>query len=339
MAVSRLAPPASWQDPDTHFLKILESEWYQVLVTLQDCFTRATVGFWADRGVRAGHLPVTTGSISSPMGLGSDSHPVSVDMFGQRTYLADSMQFGLEYLCRLNEKGAYYLMPSFRGESSDATHLCQFFHSEAEVPGNLDDVIVLVEDYVRHLAGRFRAECSDEVALAAGSLSHLDRLADPRPFHRITFDEAVEMLGSDTQFVSTDADLGWRTLTRAGERRVMDLTGEFTWVTHFDELSVPFYQATDGAGRALNADLLFGPGEVVGSGERHVDGSATAAALERHNVSPAEYGWYLSMKDVAPRATSGFGLGVERFMMWLTQHDDIRDFQILVRENGRTIHP
>ncbi len=65
------------------------------------------------------HLPITTGSISSPMGLGSDSIPVKIQLGGRDTYLADSMQFALEYGCRFFENGVWYIMPSFRGESED----------------------------------------------------------------------------------------------------------------------------------------------------------------------------------------------------------------------------
>lgn len=273
------------------------------------------------------------------MGLGSDSLPVSVSIFGQQTYLADSMQFGLEYLCRINPDGAYYLMPSFRGESSDGTHLCQFFHSEAEIPGDLDDVVELVEAYVRHLVARFRDELGDQITATAGDLAHLDRLLDPRPFERIEFDEAASLLGNDPAYVASDPTLSWRSLTRAGEQRLIDLRGEFIWLTHFDGLAVPFYQAVDEQGRALNGDLLFGPGEVVGAGERNIDGVTTRDALQRHGVRAEDYEWYVTMKDVAPLRTAGFGLGVERFFMWLMRHDDIRDFQLFVRENGVTILP
>ena len=69
--------------------------------------------FYEEKGIITMHLPVTTGSISSPMGRGSDSLPVKVNLEGIDTYLADSMQFLLEYGCRLNEKGVYYVMPSF----------------------------------------------------------------------------------------------------------------------------------------------------------------------------------------------------------------------------------
>jgi hypothetical protein len=87
-APGRVSPPGSWRDPKSHWLKALDSEWYRALITLQDGFARSTMGFWQERGVRFGALPLTTGSVSSPMGLGSDSLPVSVDMFGVATYLA-----------------------------------------------------------------------------------------------------------------------------------------------------------------------------------------------------------------------------------------------------------
>ncbi|MEW2514684.1 asparagine synthetase A [Streptomyces sp. NPDC046870] len=337
-SATELAPPGSWRDPDTHYLRALGSEWYARLLDLQDTLTSATVGFWTERRVRFGHLPVTTGSVSSPMGLGSDSQPVRVDMFGVPTYLADSMQFGLEYLCRLSEAGAYYLMPSFRGEDPDETHLCQFFHSEAEIPGGLDEVIEVVEAYLRHVVAELAERHAPVIRAAAGGLGHVEALLErSTALTRMTFDEAVADLGADPRHVRQEQ--GWRTLTRAGEQELMRRHGEFLWVTHFDALSVPFYQRRDAQGRALNGDLLFGPGEVVGAGERHIDGPEVLAALETHRVDPAEYEWYVRMKSAHPLRTAGFGMGVERFLMWLLGRADIRDFALMPRANGRTILP
>ena len=339
MKLGRTLPPRSWVEPDTHFITAMASDWYRGLVQLQDAFTQATVMFWSKRRVCHGHVPVTTGSISSPMGLGSDSKPVQVDLFGVPTYLADSMQFSLEYLCRLNAEGAYYLMPSFRGEANDSTHLCQFLHSEAEIHGGLEDVLAVVEDYLRHVIGHLLSKQEDLIRAMAGDVSHLKQvLARESAFERLTFDEAVALLGDDDS--RSDEFNRYRTLTRNDERRLMEQVGQFIWVTHWDHLAVPFYQGFAHNGRsALNADLLFGPGEVVGAGERHTSGDQVRAALKMHDVSEKGYEWYVDMKDLEPMATSGFGLGVERFMMWLLRHDDIRDFQLLPRENGRNIVP
>jgi aspartyl/asparaginyl-tRNA synthetase len=333
-----LTPPGSWRRPDTHFLTVMGSPWYAALLSLQDTITSATVAFWAERGLHFGHLPVTTGSVSSPMGLGSDSLPVEVDLFGARTFLADSMQFSLEYLCRLADRGTYYLMPSFRGEAPDATHLCQFFHSEAELPGTLDDVMTVVEEYLRRLVAALADRHAQTIRSAAGTLDHVTALLeDPRAFRRLTFAEAAQELGDDPRFIVHED--GWRNLTRAGERRLMEIHGDFVWITHWDALAVPFYQRQDALGRALNADLLFGPGEVVGAGERHVGGPEVVEALRQHAVPVADYDWYVRMKTEAPMRTAGFGMGVERFLMWLLRQDDIRDLELLPRVNGRTILP
>ena len=187
------------------------------------------------------------------------STPVKIELEGVPTYLADSMQFLLEYGCRMHEAGTYYVMPSFRGEAPDPTHLCQFYHSEAEVAGGLDDVMATVEDYVRHLARDFLDEMEDVIAEVAGGTDHLRRVLELRgPFPRITFADAVAELGDGPDVVQQSAP-GIRSLTRAAERQLMDRFGEFVWVTHFDHLSVPFYQAFEPGDPSVAraGDLLF----------------------------------------------------------------------------------
>ncbi|GGN29513.1 hypothetical protein GCM10011609_86700 [Lentzea pudingi] len=330
---------ANWRPSPSRFLDILDDPFFRSVVVLQDVLTRVTTAFWAEQQVRAIHLPITTGSVSSPMGLGSDSLPVRVEMFGEPTYLADSMQFMLEYGCRLAPAGTWYLMPSFRGEDSDETHLNQFFHSEAELPGGLNEIIVAVEGYARRLAEEVLASCADDVIAASGSTAHIEQMASLTEFPRITFDEAVAHLGRRPAMVVDHG--GWRTLTREGEQRLMEEISPILWVTHYDHLSVPFYQAYGDAAQrtALNADLLFGPGEVVGCGERHVDGEQTRAALVHHQVPEQDYEWYVRMKDAKPMRTAGFGLGVERWLMWVLGQKDIRELQIAPRLNGLTVAP
>jgi aspartyl/asparaginyl-tRNA synthetase len=74
-------------------------------------------------------------------------------------------------------------------------------------------------------------------------------------------------------------------------------------------------------------------------GQRHATGDAVLKALNEHDVSPDGYSWYTQMKNHKPLLTSGFGLGVERFFMWLTGATDIRDCEILVRRYGKNIAP
>ncbi|MEU1018638.1 amino acid--tRNA ligase-related protein [Streptomyces sp. NPDC005900] len=335
-----LSAPGTWRDPDSHFEIAMTHPWYRMLLQLTDVMQRATAEFWAQRNVRAAYLPVTTGSISSPMGLGSDSSPVRIELEGVPTYLADSMQFLLEYGCRMWEEGCYYVMPSFRGEAPDSTHLCQFYHSEAELPGDVDAVMETVEAYVRHLAGAFLKEMGPTIAEVAGDTAHIERMLSLGAFPRVSFSDAVALLGDSPEYVTELAE-GARGLTRKAERALMDKYGEFVWVTQFDHLSVPFYQAFEPGdpSRARNGDLLFGVGETVGCGERHTTAEEAREALAMHMVPEEDYAWYLRMRELRPMKTSGFGLGVERFFLWLLKHDEIRDLQMLHRVNGRQINP
>ncbi|MDG4765247.1 asparaginase [Solwaraspora sp. WMMD406] len=315
------------------FIEILDDPWYRCLVRLQSLVTAETASFWQHNGVHALHLPITTSSVSSPMGLGSDSLPVRVDLFGVPTFLADSMQFMLEYGCRLTERGCYYLMPSFRGELADETHLNQFFHSEAEIPGGLDDTVRVADEYLRHLTASVLASLADEVSAVAGGVTHLEHLL-ATPTARLTFAEAADLLsGEPDAVVSTQH---YRTLTRAGERHLIERLGPAVWVTHYDPLAVPFYQRCDPAtGQACNADLLLGPGEVIGAGERHTSAADVRAALRRHAVAADDYTWYVEMKAHRPLRTSGFGMGVERYLMWVLKCPDIRRLQLVERYNGQ----
>ncbi|MFI6764193.1 amino acid--tRNA ligase-related protein [Streptomyces sp. NPDC050355] len=325
--------------PEKHYLTVLDNPWYRNLAILQDIFTHSTTEFWTRRGTRNLHLPVTTGSISSPMGRGSDSSPVQVELEGVPTYLADSMQFMLEFGCRLAPGGSYYVMPSFRGEPADQTHLCQFFHSEAEIAGGLDDVIEVVEAYLRHLAKSFLAHGRRVVTEMAGTVEHLEILAGSDSMPRVPFEEAVELLKDRPSTVNAP-EPECRSLTRQGERALMEKFGGYVWLTHPDHLSVPFYQAfAEDPAKALSADLLFGIGETVGAGERHTDVADLRRALALHEVPEEAYEWYVNMNEQHPMRTSGFGLGVERFLLWATQHDDIRDLALLLRFNGSDILP
>lgn len=338
----------SWQDTSSHFLRVLESPWYKLVADLQHYVTILTQDFFETQHIKTLHLPITTGSISSPMGLGSDSLPVEIELFGVKTYLADSMQFMLEYGCRLFTTGAYYLMPSFRGEDADVRHLCQFYHSEAEIPGELQDAIELVNDYIRFLAAGILQYCREDIIKIVGDVKHIEIIANQKIIPQITFDEALVLLNKYALENNISVDKLYyelkknvRTLTHMGEKALIHLHGGIVWISHYDHASVPFYQAylETNPTKALNADLLFGIGEIAGAGERHVNVPNLIHSLKEHEILPEEYDWYIQMKEHYPMKTAGFGMGVERFLLWILNHDDIRDCQLLPRFNGINILP
>lgn len=341
-----IRPKQFWKDLDTHYLNAIGDEWYKIITILEHFISSETFKFYEKRGIKTLHLPITTGCISSPMGLGSDSSPVKVNLCGIDTYLADSMQFMLEYGCRIFEEGCFYVMPSFRGENADKRHLCQFYHSEAEIIGEIDDVIQLVEDYIKYLGKKLMEKCGDLIYSVAGTLNHIENVVNWKGgFDRITMDEAVALL--DTEQKRTGelyykvAPEGFKTLTSLGEQKLIEHFNGIVWLTNFKHLSLPFYQAflDEDHRYAKNADLLFGIGEVVGLGQRHKNYTEVKEALDMHEVPEEEYKWYIEMKKRYPLQTSGFGMGIERFILWLLQHDDIRDCQILPRFNGESCMP
>lgn len=337
--------PNLWKSEKDFYLNVLVNPWYKLLVKLENLVSMETMKFYEEKGIITMHLPVTTGSILSPMGRGSDSLPVKVNLEGIDTYLADSMQFLLEYGCRLNEKGVYYVMPSFRGEKADERHLCQFYHSEAEIPGNLEDVINLVEEYVKYLSKKILENFKEELEKAIGDVSHIEKIANYKGnFPRITFNQAEQALKEkfgDNLNDYIEYNDGWRNITRKAEQELIKIYDGIVWITNYDILAVPFYQKFDNdlAGTTKNADLLFGIGETVGCGERHQNDMDLLKSMKLHEVDKEEYEWYIKLKEKYPLQTAGFGMGIERYLMWVLKASDIRNMQICLRFNGKNILP
>ncbi|KAL8942744.1 MAG: hypothetical protein Q9216_001492 [Gyalolechia sp. 2 TL-2023] len=354
-----LTPPGSWSRAESHSMEAVQSAWYTTMLTVQDSFYHASIDFFHRLlGYTYALVPQTTDSISSPMGLGSDSQPVRISLHGQDTFLADSMQFTLEYALRLKEglKGTYYVGCSFRGEDHDQTHLNQFHHIECELLGDLNDGIDVAEAYIMNLASVLLESHGDLIEETAGNTKHITDLLElynsgGRKLPRITLDQALGMAeiqstsGAWEYAVADDPSRG-RVLTRIGERTLITIFGGAVWLMEMDHLSVPFYQAFvpgKQQSKALCADLLIGPGEVLGLGQRHVDVQSVKDALKMHEVSEDNYRWYMDIRDEAkggkPLLTTGWGMGMERFLCWLMGHDDVRDMAIIPRLKGLRFQP
>ena len=142
-------------------------------------------------------LFMLTSSVSSPMGPGSNSEAVSIQFGNLETFLVDSSQFGFEPILMNNFNLLYCYLPSMRGENPDKRHLNQFFHCEAEMQGNLTDVIQLVEKFIKSISQQmynvpFLIQClsnSPECSKLA-----IERLISIKSFKKIDFNSAVKIL-------------------------------------------------------------------------------------------------------------------------------------------------
>ncbi|WP_309244882.1 asparagine synthetase A [Bacillus sp. WMMC1349] len=320
--------------------KVLESKWYENMFKIYSDIIKYSNQFYDQRNFSIAALPITTTSISSPMGLGSDSLPVKINLLGQETYLADSMQFLLEYTLRFNQNGVYYIMPSFRGEDSDERHLSQFYHSEVEIKGGLDDIIRLAEEYIQYITSFIiEKDYYHSLNVPVDHFNDIKRIIYLGHFPRIHFKDAIDLLKNEYPAGIEIRD-GLKTINSEGEQHLIKKYNGVVWLTHLEHKSVPFYQQYDPDDQkyALAADLLIGMGETLGCGER-ADYHSVQKSLMDHQVSPDHYEWYINMKKQYPLQTSGFGMGIERYIAWLTGNYDIRNIPVVYRDKDVKIEP
>lgn len=247
-----------------------------------------------------------------------------VDFFGEKAYLSQSAQLYLEVLVFSLEK-VWALTPSFRAERSRTRrHLYEYWHFEAEAAWmGFEDMMKVVEDTVAHVVRRVLEENGEELSILGRDVGALEKaLATPYP--RITYDEALEILKRKGMSVRWGDDLG------ADEERVLTECFETPFfITHFPKQVKSFYMKVDRSRPdvVLGFDLLApeGYGEVVGGSEREDDYERLLGRILEEGLNPREYSWYLDLRRYGSVPHSGYGLGVERLVMWIAGLEHIRD--------------
>lgn len=343
--------------PVTYVADLTHHRYFDALISLRHFIQAISHHYFShERSAKNVDLFMLTPSVSSPMGPGSDSEPIVIEFGGFTTNLVDSSQFGFEPLLLQTPGMVYCYLPSMRGETPDARHLNQFYHCEAELVGTLEDAMDVAEGYVRRLCEMVSAVrplvdvMSDD---AAATRQALAATAAVSRFPRITFDEAVDMLLADpTTAEHVRVTPHGRDITAAGELALAQKLGHETpfWITHYDRDRVPFYQkpTVGRPDKVENADLIFPAlrpgafgGEVVGCGQRQDSAQEMYESLRRQNgISPDPYEWYIALRSHAGyRTTSGFGLGIERFLTWILAKSNIRDVSLYPRLKGVQTYP
>jgi asparaginyl-tRNA synthetase len=195
-----------------------------------------------------------------------------------------------------------------------------------------------IERMIRFLVAELIKNCSDSITAIAGKTTHLENLIKSSSFPRIRFQEEVALCGGEEVALhdgfidkTTSTDKSTLGLTAKGEVWLLEkLDVPAVFITHYPGLGVPFYQANDpeNPDYVLNADLLLrGVGETVGCGQRHHGVDEVLKSLDIHCVDRAPYEWYVDMKRHEPLTTSGWGMGVERFLQYVLCQD-IRQVQL-----------
>ena len=316
---------------------LVNNKYFGALTILRHYIKLASDAYWSSIGAKNIDLFMLTPSASSPMGPGSDSETITIQFGKYKTNLTDSSQFGFEPLIFHFDK-VYCYLPSMRGENPDARHLNQFFHCEAEIVGTLENLLPLVEGYTRTLSQTLIA-LTPIVKLMSIDFEKtntaLQSIISSNSFQRKTFDDVYPWLQQNPSFFIKD-NFG-RNITNSGELALVEHSGEGLpmWLCSYDRDIVAFYQKPNPANpdTVINADLLFNPivkggfgGEIVGSGQRQNIPEEILESLTRQGVGTEPYEWYINLRKYPHyKTTSGFGLGIERFIAWALGYSDIKD--------------
>lgn len=330
-----LRPPS--YNPEKYIDNLVNDKYFAALAILRHYIKLASDAYWSGIGAKNIDLFMLTSSTSSPVGPGSDSEAITIQFGKYKTNLTDSSQFGFEPLMFHIDK-VYCYLPSMRGENPDARHLNQFFHCEGEIVGTLEDLLPIVEGYIRALSNTLIA-LTPIVKLMSIDFEKtntaLRSIISSNSFQRKTFDDVYPWLQKDQSFFVKN-DFG-RNITNSGELALVEHSGEGLplWLCSYDRDIVPFYQKPNPANpnTVINADLLFNPivkggfgGEIIGSGQRQNIPEEITESLSRQRVESEPYEWYINLRKYPNyKITSGFGLGIERFITWALGYSDIKD--------------
>jgi len=321
-------------DPKKHVGSLISKEYYKDLLLFRNALETECDNFFRKLGAPKVDLFLISNSISSPIASGSDSKPIEFRLDKNKYFLADSSQFGMEPLL-FSFDMVYCYLPSFRGEDPDSRHLTQFFHCEAEMRHSYKVAMRIAENLIKHLIKIALIDSNKRIYFPQIAKSRiLARIIDSK-FPRITF----KLLESRGYKKLIKYNKFGRILTSEAEKMIIYLVSNNklpVWVTNFDRDVVAFYQAPDprDPARVLNADLLVPPlsengfgGEILGLGQRQNNIAEMANSIKRQHIKNAEnYKWYLELRKHSKyRTTSGFGMGIERFVSWILKLENLFD--------------
>lgn len=241
-----------------------------------------------------------------------------VKYFDKRAFLTQSSQFYLEGAIFSLEK-VFCFQPSFRAEESKTRrHLTEYWHLEVEASHmDFQQLLQLEEDMLTEVVGGFYDKHMGEIKRFNPGFKPFEK-----PFRRITYTQAVELLKNSGVEIEWGRDLGVRE-----EKTIATRVGQPVFVTHYPKEVRAFYHMPDpGDPRiVLAADLLVWPyGEIIGGGQRIDDYNVLVERIVESGYNSEDYAWYLDLRKYGSVPHSGFGLGFERLLAHILRLPSIR---------------
>ncbi|MBX3707879.1 MAG: asparagine--tRNA ligase [Pseudomonadales bacterium] len=253
------------------------------------------------------------------------------DFFGTETYLTVSGQLNVESYCLALSK-VYTFGPTFRAENSNTSrHLAEFWMIEPEVAfADLDDNARLAESFLKGIFTDVLARCADDMAFFADrvdpeAISRLERLI-AAPFERLDYGEAIRIL--ERAPVAFEFPVRWGLDLQSEHERWLTEhhVGGPVVVVNYPKDIKAFYMRQNDDGRTVAAmDVLVpGVGEIIGGSQREERLDVLDARMAEHGFGEALW-WYRDLRRYGTVPHAGFGLGLERLVLYVTGLDNIRD--------------
>ena len=262
--------------------------------------------------------PILTGAIGESAGTLFET-----DYFGDRAFLAQTGQLYVECACPAFRK-VYCFGPTFRAEKSKTRrHLTEFWMIEPEVAfADSNDNMDLQEAFICHLVARALERCGPELEVLERDLAALERVRPPFP--RISYSEAVDRLNAEGRDFEWGRDLG-----AVEETAISSWFDRPVFVYNYPVGAKAFYmkENPDDPRTVLCNDLLApeGYGEIIGGSQREDDFDRLLERIREEGLPEESYDWYLDLRRYGTFPHSGFGLGLERTVGWITGRPHIRE--------------
>ena len=320
---------------------------FQAVFRVRSLTAYALHKFFQERGFVYVHTPIITGSDCEGAGemfrvttLDMQSIPrddsgkvdYSQDFFGKETSLTVSGQLNGETYAQAF-RNIYTFGPTFRAENSNTTrHAAEFWMIEPEMAfADLDDDMMLAEAMLKYVISYVLEQAPEEINffnsfVDKGLLERLNNVVSSE-FARVTYTEAVEILEKNND--KFEYKVSWGTDLQTEHERYLteEIYKRPVFVTDYPKEIKAFYMKQNDDGKTVAAVdcLVPGIGEIIGGSQREDDYDKLLARMKEMDLKEEDYEFYLDLRKYGSTRHSGFGLGFERCIMYLTGMGNIRD--------------
>ncbi|MCL2561592.1 MAG: asparagine--tRNA ligase [Rikenellaceae bacterium] len=303
--------------------------------------------YFNDRGFYYLHTPIITGSdaegagamfqvttldVASPPRTDEGKVDYSQDFFGKMTNLTVSGQLEGELGAMALSK-IYTFGPTFRAENSNTPrHLAEFWMIEPEMAFyELADDMTLAEDFLKYLIRYALDNCAEDLAFLAKmydeELIERLRFVTENDFVRLDYTEGIEILKASGRKFEFRVEWGLDLQSEHERYLVEEHFKRPVILVNYPKEIKAFYMKLNDDGRTVRAmDVLFPKiGEIIGGSEREADYDKLVGRMRDFDIAPEDMWWYLDTRRFGSAPHSGFGLGFERLLLFVTGMANIRD--------------